>query len=128
MITLERLSAREYPGVPRDLLVMIDKLFERVVRRRPIDVTVVATTPYTVVITDDLVVFIGAAGGTIYLPNATAFDGFSYTVKHAGAGVLTVDATTAGQIFSSLGLVNTVTLAVGDGVEFNAANGSWQIT
>jgi hypothetical protein len=49
-------------------------------------------------------------------------------VKHAGAGVLTVDATAGGQIFSSLGLVNSVTLAVGDGIDFNAANGSWQIT
>jgi hypothetical protein len=110
-----------------EFLSRLDRNFDRLNRRRKIAVTVVSTS-YTIVETDELVVYTGTGGHTITLPHATAYDGYSFTVKHAGTGVLTLDATSKGQLMTNLGLVNTTTLTIGDGVDLDAGNNSWQVT
>lgn len=125
ILTIETFRG-QYPELPSGFLVRLDTALDRLNRRRKVNVTV-TSTDYIVVETDEVVVYTGAGGQTTYLPNATAYDGYTFNVKHAGTGVLTVDATNNGQIFSSLGLTNTITLATGDGIDFAAANGAWQI-
>jgi hypothetical protein len=111
--------------LPADFLSQLDRNFERLVNNRKLNATVVQTD-YTVVETDNLVIYVGT-GGTIYLPHAVEFSGYAFTVKHAGSGTLVIDATNKGQIFSSDGLTNTITLASGDGADFTAGNNTWQI-
>lgn len=122
----EPFFGRSFTSFSAAFLTQLDRNFERLFKRQKLAVTVV-TTAYAVKETDDVVVYTGTGGHTITLPNATAYKGYQFAVKHAGAGVLTLDATSAGQLWTSLGLVNSVTLAVGDGVDLVAGNTNWQI-
>jgi hypothetical protein len=93
-----------------EFLSRLDRNFERLARWRKLNVTVSAVD-YTLVITDDVVVYTGAGGHTFTLPNAVAFVGYNFIVKNAGAGNLTI---------------NGGTLASGVGLHLYAANGAWQ--
>lgn len=114
---------KEFPG---SFLSQLDRNFERLFRRQKFNETVVSES-YTIVETDDLIIYNGTGGHTIYFPHAVAFAGYCFRVKHVGAGVLTCDATGKGGFFTSLGLVDTYNMASGDGIDNDAANGSWQI-
>lgn len=115
-----------YPtGLPADFVGRLDRNFERLNENFKV-VTKVLSTSYTIKETDELIVYTGTGGNTYYLPSATAYDGYQFTIKNAGSGNLTLDATGNGGIFSTL-LANTLVLAVGDGVDVIAANGAWQV-
>lgn len=116
-----------YSQFPTEFLAQLDRNFARLAERPKYNITVPPNGNYTLVGTDDVVVYAFTGGNTYYLPHAVMFDGYVFIIKHAGSGVLTVDATNKGQIQSSLGLVNSVTLNPGDGVQFSAGNQNWQI-
>lgn len=126
ILTIETFRG-QYPDLPAGFLVRLDTALDRLNRRRKANVTVVAGS-YSLVETDEVVLYSGGGGHTFSLPSSSKYEGYIFEVKHSGtAGNLTVDGTSVGQIFNAGGLVNTVVLTIGQGLRLLAGNSSWQV-
>ena len=111
----------QFGKITPEFLSRLDRNFSRLAAYRKLTVTIISAN-YTLVETDDVVVYTGIGGHTFTLPNPVAFVGYSFHVKHAGSGVLTI----SGSLFTT-SLVTSVTTLTGDGIDFTAANAAWQI-
>lgn len=81
---------------------------------------------HTMVPTERIATYIGTGGHTFTLMAASAARGALQTIKNAGTGTLTVDATGSGQIFDEI-LVNTLSLLPGDSIDLGSNGTRWAL-